>query len=53
MAIVLRGLQGLGAGASAVAALAMVSGAVAVERRGRAFASIYGAEISPAWPSAP
>ncbi len=46
MAIVLRGLQGLGAGASAIAALAMVSGAVAVERRGRAFASIYGAQIS-------
>ncbi len=41
MAILLRGLQGLGAGAAAVAALAMVSGAVAVERRGRAFASIY------------
>ena len=46
MAILLRGLQGLGAGASAIAALAMVSGAVAVERRGRAFASIYGAQIS-------
>jgi DHA1 family multidrug resistance protein-like MFS transporter len=46
VAIGLRGLQGLGAGASAIAALAMVSGAVAVERRGRAFASIYGAQIS-------
>ena len=46
MAIALRGLQGLGAGASSIAALAMVSGAVAVERRGRAFASIYGAQIS-------
>ena len=46
MAVLLRGLQGLGAGASAIAALAMVSGAVAVERRGRAFASIYGAQIS-------
>ncbi len=46
MAILLRGLQGLGAGASAIAALAMVSGAVAVERRGRAFASVYGAQIS-------
>ncbi len=46
MAILLRGLQGLGAGASAVAALAMVSGSVARERRGRAFASIYGAQIS-------
>lgn len=45
-AIALRGLQGLGAGASSIAALAMVSGAVAVERRGRAFASIYGAQIS-------
>ena len=32
--------------------LAMVSGSVAVERRGRAFASIYGGEIWPAWPSA-
>jgi len=46
VAIVLRGMQGLGAGASAVAALAMVSGAVAVERRGRAFASIFSAEIA-------
>ena len=46
VAIVLRGMQGLGAGAAAVAALAMVSGAVAVERRGRAFASIFSAEIA-------
>ena len=46
MAIVLRGLQGLGAGGAAVASLAMVSGAVAVERRGRAFASIFSAEIA-------
>ena len=46
MAILLRGLQGLGAGAAAVASLAMVSGAVAVERRGRAFASIFSAEIA-------
>ena len=46
MAIVLRGMQGLGAGAAAVASLAMVSGAVAVERRGRAFASIFSAEIA-------
>lgn len=45
-AIVLRGLQGLGAGGAAVASLAMVSGAVAVERRGRAFASIFSAEIA-------
>ncbi|MGD0882695.1 MAG: MFS transporter [Acidimicrobiales bacterium] len=46
MAILLRGTQGVGAGASAVASLAMVSGAVAVERRGRAFASIFSAEIA-------
>ncbi|MGA2837038.1 MAG: MFS transporter [Acidimicrobiales bacterium] len=46
VAIVLRGLQGVGAGASAVASLAMVSGAVVVERRGRAFASIISAEIA-------
>ena len=46
IAIVLRSFQGLGAGASAVAALAMVSGAVAVERRGRAFAAIFGAEFA-------
>jgi len=46
MAILLRGLQGLGAGAAAVASLAMISGAVAVERRGRAFASIYAGELA-------
>lgn len=46
MAILLRGLQGLGAGGAAIASLAMVSGAVAVERRGRAFASIFSAEIA-------
>ncbi len=39
-----------GAGAAAVASLAMISGAVAVERRGRAFASIYAGE-SPGWRS--
>ena len=42
----LRALQGVGAGAAEVAALAMVSGAVASERRGRAFASIYGGQIA-------
>ncbi len=46
VAILLRGMQGLGAGAAAIAALAMVSGAVVVERRGRAFASIFSAEIA-------
>ena len=45
-AVVLRGLQGLGAGAATVASLAMVAGAVAVERRGRAFAAVYGAQIA-------
>ena len=46
MAIGLRALQGVGAGAATVAALAMISGSVAVERRGRAFASIYGGELA-------
>ena len=45
-AIGLRALQGVGAGAATVAALAMISGSVAVERRGRAFASIYGGELA-------
>ena len=44
--VALRGLQGLGAGAATVAALAMISGSVAMERRGRAFASIYGGELA-------
>jgi len=46
VAILLRGLQGVGAGGAAIASLAMVSGAVAEERRGRAFASIISAEIA-------
>lgn len=46
IAIGLRALQGTGAGAAAVASLAMISSSVAVERRGRAFASIYGGEIA-------
>ena len=45
-AIGLRALQGLGAGAAAVASLAMISGSVAVERSGRAFAAIYGGELA-------
>jgi DHA1 family multidrug resistance protein-like MFS transporter len=44
-AIGLRSLQGVGAGAATVAALAMISSSVAVERRGRAFASIYAGEL--------
>ena len=46
MAIVLRALQGLGAGAATVASLAMIASSVAVERRGRAFAAIYGGELA-------
>ena len=45
-AIGLRALQGVGAGAATVAALAMISGSVAVERRGRAFASVYSGELA-------
>ncbi len=46
VAIGLRALQGVGAGAATVAALAMISGSVAVERRGRAFAAIYSGELA-------
>ncbi|HWD51264.1 MAG TPA: MFS transporter [Acidimicrobiales bacterium] len=42
----LRALQGIGAGAAEVAALAMVSAAVATNRRGKAFASIYAGQVS-------
>ncbi len=45
-AIFLRGLQGLGAGAAAVASLAMISACVPSSQRGRAFASIFGAEVA-------
>lgn len=45
MAIVLRALQGTGAGAVIVASLAMVSSSVTEDRRGRAFAAIYGGEL--------
>jgi DHA1 family multidrug resistance protein-like MFS transporter len=36
----------VGAGAAEVASLAVISGAVALERRGRAFGSIYAAQLS-------
>ncbi|HWE69288.1 MAG TPA: MFS transporter [Acidimicrobiales bacterium] len=42
----LRALQGIGAGAAEVAALAMVSAAVDPDRRGKAFASIYGGQVA-------
>ncbi|MFZ0666379.1 MAG: MFS transporter [Acidimicrobiales bacterium] len=44
--IVFRCLQGAGAGAAQVASLAMISGAVELKRRGRAFATIYGAQLA-------
>ena len=46
VAVLLRALQGVGAGAAIVASLAMVSGSVTEGRRGRAFASIYGGELA-------
>ncbi len=45
-AIVLRSMQGVGAGAAIVAALAIVSSSVGERRRGRAFAAVYGAELA-------
>jgi DHA1 family multidrug resistance protein-like MFS transporter len=45
-AVALRSLQGVGAGAATVAALAMISSSVSVGRRGRAFAAIYGGELA-------
>jgi DHA1 family multidrug resistance protein-like MFS transporter len=45
-AVALRAVQGVGAGAATVAALAMVSGSVSVERRGRALAAVYGGELA-------
>lgn len=44
--IALRALQGIGAGAAEVASLAIVSTAVALDRRGRAVGSIYGAQVA-------
>jgi DHA1 family multidrug resistance protein-like MFS transporter len=42
----LRGLQGVGAGSAEVASLALISGAVSLERRGRAFGSIYRGQLA-------
>ena len=41
VAVVLRGLQGVGAGAAEVASLALVAAVVAETHRGRAFGTIY------------
>jgi DHA1 family multidrug resistance protein-like MFS transporter len=46
IAVALRALQGTGAGAATVASLAMIASSVSPERRGRAFASIYGGELA-------
>jgi DHA1 family multidrug resistance protein-like MFS transporter len=43
--IVLRALQGCGAGAVEVASLAMIASTVPLERRGRAFGSIYRGQL--------
>lgn len=43
--VVFRGLQGAGAGAAMVAALAMVAHAVPLSHRGRAAGRLYGAEL--------
>ena len=45
LGVVFRGLQGAGAGASEVAALAMVSQVIPIALRGRAFGSIFGAQL--------
>jgi DHA1 family multidrug resistance protein-like MFS transporter len=42
----LRALQGIGAGSAEVAALALISGAIPLERRGRAFGSIYRGQLA-------
>jgi DHA1 family multidrug resistance protein-like MFS transporter len=44
--VALRGLQGAGAGTAEVASLALIAGAVELSFRGRAFASIYGAQLA-------
>jgi DHA1 family multidrug resistance protein-like MFS transporter len=46
VAVALRALQGAGEGAAMVAGLAMISSAVPLEGRGRAFATIYAGELA-------
>ena len=43
---IFRCLQGAGAGAAEVASLAMIAGAVSIDRRGRAFSYVYGSQIA-------
>lgn len=44
--VAFRALQGAGAGAAEVAALAMVAASIPLQRRGRAFGSVYGAQLA-------
>ncbi len=44
--VVWRGLQGAGSGTVEVASLAMISGAVDIARRGRAFGTVYGMQLA-------
>jgi DHA1 family multidrug resistance protein-like MFS transporter len=44
--LLLRFVQGAGAGAAQVAALAIIASTVPLERRGRAFGSIYGSQLA-------
>ena len=44
--IAFRATQGIGAGTFEVAALALISGSVIIERRGRAFSAIYGCQLA-------
>lgn len=46
VAILLRFVQGLGAGAAEVACLSIVARVVAPQRRGRAFGTVYGAQLT-------
>jgi DHA1 family multidrug resistance protein-like MFS transporter len=45
-AVGLRALEGVGAGAATVAGLALISRSVPLERRGRAFGSVYAGELA-------
>jgi MFS family permease len=44
--VIWRGLQGAGSGTVEVASLAMISGAVGIKRRGRAFGTVYGMQLA-------
>jgi DHA1 family multidrug resistance protein-like MFS transporter len=44
--VALRGLQGVGSGAVQIASLALVGVVVPLERRGRAFSAVFGAQLA-------